>query len=264
MNRPLYNQLVAHYELIEGRDWRSETNLITAILRKHESRSIVDLGCGTGYHVRALAKRGFHATGIDISEQNIRFARKEAKRERVHPHFHVDSYYAYRPDEEFDAALCLNWSIPVTDDGLKQFLDNTNSLLRGGGVLIFDFERISEIVWKDVGKSMMDSWEHGKELVVRVSVGEIVSNVLYSRDVYAIYPKNSNPKLPNEKARYKAARRSDLVRVYVDRSYVRFFSIPEIRRFSKHSGFRLSDNLALPRNRYRRNYAVLRKISQKS
>jgi SAM-dependent methyltransferase len=261
MNRPLYNELVAHYELIEGRDWRSETDLITSILRKHESRSIVDLGCGTGYHVRALAKRGFHATGIDISEQNIQFARKEAKRQRVDPHFLVDSYYAYRPGEKFDAALCLNWSIPVTDDGLREFLNNTNALLGNGGVLIFDFERISQIVWKDVGKAMMDSWEHGGELVVRVSVGEMVSNVLYSRDVYAIYPKHSRPTLPNEKARYKAALRSDLVRVYVDRSYVRFFTLQEIRCFGKYSGFRLADNFALPGNRYKRNYAVLKKIS---
>jgi len=260
MNRPLYNQLVAHYELIEGRDWLSETNLVASILRKHGSKAIVDLGCGTGYHVRALARVGFNATGIDLSEQNIRFARKEARRQRVKPQFHVESYYDYRPLEKFDAALCLNWSIPVTDDCLKQFLENTNSLLRDGGVLIFDFEKISEIVWNDVGRVIMDSWEHGAELIVRVSVGEMVSNVLHSRDVYFIYPRHSKSRIPNEKTRYRAAQSSDLPHVYADRSYVRFFSMPEVARFARRSGFRLADNFVLPRNRYKRSYAVLSKI----
>ena len=34
MNRPLYNQLVTYYELIEGRDWQSEIKLITSILKR--------------------------------------------------------------------------------------------------------------------------------------------------------------------------------------------------------------------------------------
>jgi SAM-dependent methyltransferase len=261
MKRPLYSQLVPYYELIEGRDWHNEIRLITSVLRGHKSESVVDLGCGTGYHVRALTKLGFNVTGVDISKQNIEFARKRAEEEKIRTRFVIDSYYHYQPDKKVDATLCLNWSIPVRDHEVKRFLDNANGILRPRGLLIVDFERRSQIVWEDVGKPIVDSWREKKQLIVRVSVGQMVSNVLCSRDVYVIYHDSSRPSIPNEASRYKAAQRRDLAQVYVDYSYVRFFSLPEIRRLARRSGFRVVKNFLLPRNRYKRNYAVLQKAS---
>jgi SAM-dependent methyltransferase len=261
MDRPLYNQLVAYYELVEGRDWKREIRLIASILKVHECKSLVDLGCGTGYHARALSKLGFAVTGIDISKQNIRFAKKTAEEENVHPRFVTGSYYDYSPYESFDAALCLNWSIPVRSGEVKRFLDNTYSLLRPRGLLIFDFERISEIVWSDVGKAFTASWDLEREVVVRASVGQMASNVLYSKDVYIIYSKASEPTHPDERSRYQAAGRNAHVQIFVDRSCVRFFSMKEIRDFAQRSKFRLLANRKLPRNKYRRNYAVLEKVN---
>ena len=258
MQRPLYNQLVTYYEIVEGRDWQGEIKLITSILRNHESTSVVDLGCGTGYHARALAKSGFEVTGIDISKQNILFARIRAKQEKVHPRFVVGSYYAYRPDGIFDAALCLNWSIPVKDVEVKRFLDNTYSLLRPEGLLIFDYERVSQIVWSDVGKAITDSWDLSDKLIVRVSFGQVMSNVLNSRDIYVIYSKSSKLTAPSEPSRYQAPKGAQ-VQIYVDRSYVRFFSVSEIRDFAQHSGFKMIANFMIPRKKYRRYYAVLMK-----
>jgi len=258
MHRPLYSQLVPSYELIEGRDWQGEIGLLNSVLREHKSKSVVDLGCGTGYHARALTKVGFKVTGIDISRDNIRFARIKAAEEGVEPHFVLGSYYDYRGRKVFDAALCLNWSIPVRDDELKRFLHNTLALLRPGGLLIFDFERISEIAWEDVGKPIVDSWDQGTQLIVRVSVGQMLTNVLYSRDVYVLYPKNSRQIVPDERSRYKAVRRSS-VSVHVDRSCVRFFSIPEVRRLARRFGFKAIAYFVLPRKKYRRSYVVFKK-----
>lgn len=260
MDRPLYNQLVPYYELVEGRDWQSEIRLIASFLRSRGSESVVDLGCGTGYHVRALTKLGFKVAGVDISKQNILFARRMAKVENVHPHFIVGSYYEYHPPGVFDAALCLNWSIPVRNDQVKRFLDNTNSFLRHGGYLIFDYERISQIAWGDVGKPITESWNLGRELVVRVSVGRLISNVLYSEDVYILYSKSSKLTEPSERSRYEAADTGN-VRIFIDNSCVRFFSVSELRKFAKQSGFRVVANFHLPRMKYDRNYTVLMKIS---
>jgi SAM-dependent methyltransferase len=210
--------------------------------------------------VRALAKLGFGAAGIDISKQNIRFARRRAKQEKVHPRFVVGSYYEYRPDEIFDAALCLNWSIPVKDDEVKRFLDNTYSLLRPGGLLIFDYERVSQIMWSDVGKAITESWNLGGKVIVRVSVGQVVSNVLYSKDVYIIYLKSFKMTAPSEPSRYRTPKGTG-VQTYVDSSYVRFFSVSEIRDFAQKSGFRMIANYMIPRRKYRRHYAVLMKTT---
>jgi SAM-dependent methyltransferase len=260
MNRPLYDQLVRYYEVLEGRDWVSETNLIASVLEAHRCESVVDLGCGTGYHARSLAKLGFETTGVDISRQNIRFAKEKAMEEGAGVDFVVGSYYGYRPAKSPDAALCMNWSIPVKDGELRRFFDNTYSMLRPGGLLIFDYEKVDEIVWDDVGKPIFEWWNVEEELVVRVSVGVMESNVLSSRDVYAIYTKGYRSGLPDEKLRYKATAEANGVRMYKDHSFVRFFSPPEIRRLARASGFKVVANLVLPRKKYKRSYAVLEKI----
>lgn len=95
---------------------------------------------------------------------------------------------------------------------------------------------------------------------MRVSVGHIVSNVLYSRDVYLIYPSLPLQKRPDEGLRYKAVGGIAHVQMYADRSCVRFFSMPEIRSFARRSGFKVTANFILPRDKYKRNYAVLEKV----
>jgi len=261
MQRPLYDQLVPYYELIEGRDWHREIKLVTSILRKHRSSSVIDLGCGTGYHVRELAKVGFDATGVDISRENIRFARRKAVAWTNRARFVLGSYYRYRPRKSVDAALCLNWSIPTVNSDIRRFLSNARLMLRMGGVLILDYERVSEIAWKDVGKPIVNAWNVERLVIVRVSVGQVVSNVLHSRDVYTLFPESINPNVPAETARYRAVRNLSPAKVYVDCSYVRFFSVPELRQFALRAGFRMVANHVLPRNGYKRNYAVLERIS---
>ncbi|HUK28179.1 MAG TPA: class I SAM-dependent methyltransferase [Candidatus Acidoferrales bacterium] len=260
MNRPLYSQLVDYYEILEGRDWEAEVDLIAFILQGRKCTSVVDLGCGTGLHVRALTKRGFKAIGVDISKTNVSYARRKARMEGVAASFLVASYYSYRPSKPFDAAICLNWSIPVRDGEVKRFLANTRALLRPEGILIFDYERASEIVRSDLGRAMIESWDLKDKVIARSSVGQLKSNVLFSRDVYIIYPTNSGHKPPNEETRYDASKHSKNVQVYCDTSCVRFFSLTEIRKLSRNSGFRLIDNFVLPRKKYKRNYVVLQRI----
>ena len=262
MRRPLYDQLVPHYELIEGRDWRAEIKLIVSILRKARAKTVIDLGCGSGYHARTLAKLGFKATGVDISMPNIRFAKNSAKEEKVHPQFVLGSYYDYRPGEKANACLCLNWSVPTRDNELRRFLRNTRSILHDDGLLILDFERISDIVRKDLNKPIVNSWSLKELTIVRVSIGQLTSNVLHSRDVYILYPKHKSIRAPDEMTRYRTDGSAKSVRVYVDSSYVRFFSISELKWFAARSGFRLVDDHVLPRNGYKRNYAVLTKIAE--
>ncbi len=259
MRRPLYDQLVNYYEVLEGRDWRSEIDLINSVLSNYGCRHVIDLGCGTGYHVRALTKLGFEITGIDTSMPIVRVARKRAAKEGIAPRFVVGSYYAFSSEKSYDAALCLNWSIPCRNDEVRRFLDNTSSLLRLGGLLIFDYEKTSEIVWDDLGNPIMESWNLDSELVVRVSVGQVASGVLSSRDAYLIYQRRGMPGVPNETSRYAAVRGNKDVQMYVDHSSVRFFSLSEIKKFARLSGFRLIGNHVLPRKKYKRNYAILEK-----
>lgn len=261
MSRPLYKELVPYYEVLEGRDWQAEVGLVSSLLENYHCRSVIDLGCGTGHHARELARMGFDAVGIDLSRPNIRFARKKAHSNHTRVRFVVGSYYDYHPRNRFDAALCLNWSIPVNDDEIDRFLKNTRALLNDGGILVFDYEKVSQIAWDVVGTPVLESWKLEDEVLVRASVGGVSHNVLKSTDVYLVFQIPEGVEPPKEVRRYSSAISVNRPKVFVDNSFVRFFSLPEIRGFARSSGFRQVLNRTLPRGRYSRNYTVLRKVS---
>src|SRR5262245_6349015 len=69
--------------------------------------SILDIGCGTGRHAVALAKRGFRMTGIDLSRGMLREASRAAQAAGVKVDFvHADAT-TFRTDRKFDAVICL-------------------------------------------------------------------------------------------------------------------------------------------------------------
>jgi methyl halide transferase len=57
------------------------TNAVTT--RTPRPRTVIDLGCGAGNYVIALARMGFEVAGVDIAEPAIEFARQSALRAGV-------------------------------------------------------------------------------------------------------------------------------------------------------------------------------------
>jgi len=49
------------------------------LLRKIKAKKILDLGCGTGRHVIALAKRGFEVYGIDTAKKALNLTKERLK-----------------------------------------------------------------------------------------------------------------------------------------------------------------------------------------
>ncbi|MBA7490342.1 Release factor glutamine methyltransferase [subsurface metagenome] len=70
----------------------------------------LDLGCGTGKKSIALAKKGFNVTGIDISPTAIRYAKKNAKKEKVKIKFYAKNAtnLSFLGNKKFD--FILDWA----------------------------------------------------------------------------------------------------------------------------------------------------------
>jgi SAM-dependent methyltransferase len=254
--RPLYRELAPFYEVLEERDYSSEVSLIASELERRGCRKVIDLGCGVGTHARMLAERGFEVTGIDLSPHMVRQARR-ASEGVTNVRFLVGDYYSYRPRRSFDAALCLNWSIPVVERDLARFLRNTWRMLKGGGLLIFDYEDPSDIVWSDLGEPQVDSWRFGDARLVRVSVASLRGCVMRSRDVYMVFGKPRGFKPPSERDRHLARWGREGVSVFLDISNVRFYETSHLRRVLARQGFQLETvHKIRTRRGYRRLYAV--------
>jgi SAM-dependent methyltransferase len=76
----------AYTEVYDHRDEAEAEQLVDLIQREinpSPTAHILDVGCGRGRHARALARRGYRVTGIDLSETAIAEARSTAGDERL-------------------------------------------------------------------------------------------------------------------------------------------------------------------------------------
>jgi len=128
----LYDRIYA------GKDYAGEADSVLArltALRGAVPGRILDIGCGTGGHARALAARGARVVGVDTDEAAIARANSGAGG----PDFHAGPVSALR-DSAFDAAISLFHVVNYIPDrpALAQFLDAIAERLASGAPFLLD------------------------------------------------------------------------------------------------------------------------------
>jgi len=75
---------------------------IVSRFRVGKNTRIADFGCGPGLYTTPLAEKGADVTGIDFSENSIRYAREMATRKELDINYVVQSYLEYETVKKFD------------------------------------------------------------------------------------------------------------------------------------------------------------------
>ncbi len=83
---------------------RLEQALAEHLPRTGKGQRLLDVGCGTGHHLRGLAARGFDVTGIDGSQEMLAAAHHTSPTAELH---HGDVGALPFPDSSFDLILCV-------------------------------------------------------------------------------------------------------------------------------------------------------------
>lgn len=98
----------------------------------------LDVGCGGGLATEALASRGLHITGIDISEASLESARRHAAEAGVDTvQYRTGSAYEIPfPDASFDGVVISDVLEHLHD--VPRAVREMKRVLRPGGVLVFD------------------------------------------------------------------------------------------------------------------------------
>jgi len=91
---------------------KPDENIVKLVpfLKKNKCKNILDLGCGAGRHMVYLGKKGFHMTGLDISNSALNLTEKWLKKEKVKNYFLIkhDMTKIPFPNESFDGVISVN------------------------------------------------------------------------------------------------------------------------------------------------------------
>jgi SAM-dependent methyltransferase len=97
---------------------------------------ILDLCCGTGQKTQLLAQRGYVMTGLDGSEEMLKFARENAPS----THFILGDARTFKLPAEYDVVVSMFDSLNhvMTNEELTAVFRNVWNCLKAGGLLQFD------------------------------------------------------------------------------------------------------------------------------
>lgn len=117
-----------------------EIDQIIKLLDVEKGAEILDLCCGIGRHSLELARRGYSVVGVDLTEEYLAKARKQAESEGLNIEFVRNDMRRFCQIESFDVVINMFTAFGYFESQAenKRVLTNIYCSLRGGGKLIID------------------------------------------------------------------------------------------------------------------------------
>jgi SAM-dependent methyltransferase len=124
------------------------------VLGDVSGKDILELGCGAALWSVALTKRGARCVGLDNSERQLDYARKNLRDAGIEfPLLHATAESTPLPDQAFDIVFCDHGAMSFADP--FRTVPETARLLRPGGLLAFSAETpLHFICWDPVTDSV--------------------------------------------------------------------------------------------------------------
>ena len=131
-----------YYNLLyKDKNYKEEFDYLIGIINKYgnkDSRTVLDIGCGTGKHLKFFKEIGYDASGVDLSENMIKEAKIYLSQD--------DGLFCcgaseFKINKKFDVIVSLFhvMSYQVSSAELRNVFFNVKEHLADGGLFIFDF-----------------------------------------------------------------------------------------------------------------------------
>lgn len=138
-----------YYDLLyRDKDYAAEADYLGKLIERERpgSRTLLDLGCGTGRHDILLSERGLDVTGVDMSTDMLKIANAERSKRLVSssanqpPKFIHGDLRTVRLGERFDVVVSLFhvMSYQASNEDLLAALSTLREHARPGGLVLFD------------------------------------------------------------------------------------------------------------------------------
>ena len=137
-----------HYHLLyKNRDHNEAALFLDNISNEFKKKNarILDVACGKGRHAKYLNSIGFDVTGVDLSLNSIKSAKKyENKKLKFHQH---DMRNVFE-ENKFDIVTNLFTSFGYFENTLddQKAINSMSNNLKKGGLLLIDFMNVKKVI----------------------------------------------------------------------------------------------------------------------
>jgi SAM-dependent methyltransferase len=132
-----------YYNLLyKDKDYRGEYEYICELIQRHGTNkkidTVLDIGCGTGKHLKYFKDAGYSVFGIDLSENMLSVAKENLNQEE---NIVCCPASGFNFNIKFNVIISLFhvMSYQVNTDELEKVFFNVQNHLDKGGLFIFDF-----------------------------------------------------------------------------------------------------------------------------
>ena len=136
---PYYHLLYSHRNHQEASNFVSK---LVDLIKPAKDAHILDIACGRGRHAIELYRHGYSVTGIDLSPENIKYAKEEAKKKKASDTLQFKVHDMRKPlNTQFSNVLNLFTSFGYFKDPKDKIntLESFRAQLVPNGVGVIDF-----------------------------------------------------------------------------------------------------------------------------
>lgn len=156
-----YGGLAAIYDyLVSGVDFEGWIDYLEEILRKfnYKPKTVVDLACGTGNTLLPLVRRGYQASGVDLSPEMVAMAKEKADSNGLKADFFVADMRVFVSPQLVDLVTCfhdgLNYLVEYSD--LVKTFQRVEQSLVPGGLFVFDLNAVKWLSGTQSGVTVIE------------------------------------------------------------------------------------------------------------
>ena len=119
-----------------------------------DKTGIADFGCGPGLYTTRLAERGATVTGIDFSENSLKYAKKVAEQKGLQINYVHANYLDFETTRRFDLITMIMCDFCALSPGRRKILlSKFSSLLKSCGSVLLDVYSLNSFNQKEEAAS---------------------------------------------------------------------------------------------------------------
>ena len=164
--------------IYSDKNYKEETNFISQIIKKFHSSNvnILDIGCGTGEHTLELLKKGYRVTGVDLSNEMLKIAKKKLLSNNLFSNnlYNLNAYNVNKLDVKFNVVLMMFNVIGYLED-IQLFFQKLKDCLEPNALIFFDYWS-EKAVKKNPPKTTKKDFLLKEFKATRISKGKIIKN----------------------------------------------------------------------------------------